>query len=95
MAGFQVIFYGRFWVITEGLTIGGALGAYAFYLTSHHQIGNEALFLVLCPPSIGALALDNAGLLGGIIGWIITSIENAALYAAVGFVVGAIAPKSK
>jgi len=49
--------------------IGVALCAYTFYLTSHHQIGNMALFLELCPPSIGSIALDNAGVLGGIIGW--------------------------
>ena len=53
----------------SGFTIGVALYAYTFYLTSHHQIGNMALFLVLCPPSIGSIALDNAGVLGGIIGW--------------------------
>jgi len=54
-----------------GFLIAAALCAYTFYLTSHHQIGNMALFLELCPPSIGSIALDNAGVLGGIIGWIL------------------------
>ena len=67
-----------------GFAIGMALCGYAFYLTSHGQIGNETLFLVLCPPPIGAMTLDNAGVLGGIIGWIFISVENAVLYALVG-----------
>jgi hypothetical protein len=41
-----------------GFAIGEALCAYSFYLTSHGRIGNVALFLILCPPSIGALALE-------------------------------------
>jgi hypothetical protein len=75
--------------------VAAALGIYAFYLTAHQQIGNAALFLILCPPSIGAMALDNAGALGGIIGWLIISIANAALYAVIGFAFGAVAEKSK
>jgi len=72
-----------------GFLIGAALGAYAFYLTSHHQIGNADLFLVLCPPSIGALALENAGVLGGIIGWLFISFMNAGLYALIGLILSA------
>ena len=67
-----------------GFAIGIALCGYAFYMTSHGRTGSLALFLILCPPSIGAMALDNAGLLGGIIGWILISVENAGLYALVG-----------
>ena len=67
-----------------GFMIGMALCRFAFYLTSHRRIGSEALFLILCPPSIGATALDNAGVLGGIVGWIFISVENAALWAFVG-----------
>jgi hypothetical protein len=67
-----------------GFAIGMTLCGYAFYTTSHGRSSNLALFLILCPPSIGAMALDNAGLLGGIIGWIFISAENAGLYALVG-----------
>jgi hypothetical protein len=67
-----------------GFGIGMALCGYAFYLTSHGRIDNEALFLILCPLSIGAVALDNAGVLGGIISWVFISVENAGLYALVG-----------
>ena len=71
-----------------GFGIGAALCANAFYLTSHGRIGNMALFLILCPPSIGALALDNAGIVGGLIGWFLISLENAALYGLLGLGVG-------
>jgi hypothetical protein len=76
-----------------GFAIGIALCAYAFYLTSHHQIGNAALFLILCPPSIGAIALDNAGVLGGVIAWFGISLLNAGLYAGIGFALGAATKK--
>ena len=66
-----------------GFAIGMTLCGYAFYITSLGRSGNEALFLILCPPSIGAMA-EGAGLLGGIIGWISISVENAGLYALVG-----------
>jgi hypothetical protein len=78
-----------------GFMIAIALGVYAFYLTSHRRIGNEALFLFLCPPSIGAMALDNAGILGGIIGWLIIAMGNALLYGGIGFALGMAAKKSK
>lgn len=70
----------------SGFVIGVCLGAYTFYLTSHQQSGNTWLFLFLCPPSIGAMALDNAGVVGGIVGWLFISLTNAALYGTVGFV---------
>ena len=75
--------------------IATALGTYAFYLTAHHRIGHASLFLVLCPPSIGAIALDSAGVLGGIIGWLGIAIGNAALYAGIGVALGAPVEKSK
>jgi hypothetical protein len=77
-----------------GFIIAIALGAYAFYLSSHPR-NMEALFFFLCPPSIGAMALDNAGILGGIIGWLIIAMENAILYGAIGFALGLAAKKSK
>lgn len=78
-----------------GFMIAIALWAYAFYLTAHHLIGNKALFLILCPPSIMAIGLDNAGVFGGIIGWLIIAIGNAVLYAAIGIVLGTALQKSK
>ena len=78
-----------------GFMIAIALWAYAFYLTAHNLSGNEALFLILCPPSILAIGLDNAGVLGGIIGWLIIAIGNALLYAAIGIVLGTALQKSK
>ena len=73
-----------------GFAIGEVLCAYAFFLTSHRQIGNYALFLILCPPSIGAMALDNAGIVGGLIGWFFMSLENAVLYGLIGLGAGSI-----
>jgi hypothetical protein len=67
-----------------GFAIGMGLCGYAFWLTSHHLIESTALFIVLCPPSIGAMALDNAGVIGGIIGWCFISFVNGALYLAIG-----------
>jgi hypothetical protein len=78
-----------------GFMIAAALWVYAGYLTAHNLIGNKALFLILCPPSIGAIGLDNAGVPGGIIGWLIIAIVNAHLYAAIGIVLGMALKKSK
>jgi hypothetical protein len=71
-----------------GVLVGVVLCAYTFYLTSHQRTGNELLFTVLCPPSIAAIALDNAGVVGGLIGWLFIAGENGALYGAVGFAWG-------
>ena len=78
-----------------GFLVGAPLCAYTFYLTSHHRIGDMVLFLVLCPASLGAMALDNAGVLGGIIGWVFISLANAGLYAGIGFALGSISGNSK
>jgi len=67
-----------------GFCVGIALCGYTFYLTSHQRIGNEFLFLILCPPSILAMALDNAGVFGGVVGWLFISFINSAFYALVG-----------
>jgi hypothetical protein len=73
-----------------------ALCVYAVHITSHPggPPGNETLFLVLCPPSIGAMALDSAGVLGGIVGWVFISLENAGLYGLVGLLCGHLIGKS-
>ena len=74
-----------------GFLIGAALYAYTFYVTSSHYKGGSpptALYLVLCPASFFAMALDNAGVVGGLIGWLFISLMNAALYGAIGLEVG-------
>ena len=78
-----------------GFLVGVMLGTYAFYLTSHQRMGDERLFIGLCPPSIGAMALDNAGVVGGVVGWLGISIENGALYGAVGFGCGSLCERTK
>jgi hypothetical protein len=49
------------------------------------------VFLGLCPPSITALALDNASLTEGVIAWFLIALMNAGLYAVAGAVIGAVA----
>ena len=74
-----------------GFLIGAALCAYTFYVTSSHYKGGPpptALYLVLCPASFFAMALDNAGVVGGLVGWFTISLWNAALYGAIGLAVG-------
>jgi hypothetical protein len=66
-----------------GFLSGMSLCAYTFYLTSHHLTGNPFLFLFLCPFSIAAMALQNAGIAAGIFGWLIISCANAILYGAI------------
>src|SRR5579863_7652412 len=72
-----------------GFVIGVALCAYTFYLTSHHQIGNTALFTILCPPSIASVVLYNAVVLGAVIVWFAISMFNAGLPAGIGLALGA------
>jgi len=71
-----------------GFLIGVCLGVYAFYLTSHQQTGNAWLFVGLCPPSIGAMALDNGSMVTGIVAWLFISVMNGALYGLFGLLVG-------
>jgi hypothetical protein len=71
-----------------GFAVGVVLCAYAFYLTSHGRVGNTALFLALCPPSFGAIALDNTGLAGALVGWFFICIANAVFYGLIGLGVG-------
>lgn len=46
--------------------------------------------LYLCPSSGIALGLDNASLLVGLLGWLVISISNAALYSIIGTLAGAV-----
>jgi hypothetical protein len=65
-----------------GLAIGPALLAYTFFGRVQ-----DWLFLALCPPSLGAIALDSAGPLTAVLGWLLISLLNSGLYGLVGLFV--------
>ncbi|MGC2420904.1 MAG: hypothetical protein WA405_04550 [Candidatus Acidiferrales bacterium] len=71
-----------------GFVIAMILGSYAFYLNAHGRNGDAALFLILCPPSFAAIALDSASVIEALIGWLVICLANAGLYAVVGLGVG-------
>ena len=74
-----------------GFGAAGFLVGAALYAASSHDRGiplPAAVYLVLCPASFFAMALDNAGVVGGLVGWFFISLMNAALYAAIGLQVG-------
>ncbi len=77
-----------------GFVIGAALGVYTF-LTNRSGIAADATIFILCPPSLGAIGLDNAGFMAGIIGWVGISAMNAAWYGAIGLLIGKIVKTSK
>lgn len=79
----------------SGFVIAEALFAYTFYLAAYNRIGNSTLFLVLCPPSIGALGLEGSGVWRGAIGWLFISVVNAGIYGVLGFVIGRTVKTSK
>jgi hypothetical protein len=65
------------------------LATYSIARYAGIHLSTEPL-LYLCPTSILSLALDNAPLLFGLLGWLVTGITNAALYAVGGMVIGAV-----
>ena len=69
-----------------GFTIAILLGALAFSTTrpGHSTPVSGLVYLTLCPPSVAAMALDNASLSGALVGWSFIAVENAALYALLG-----------
>jgi hypothetical protein len=67
-----------------GFAIGEILYGYTFYSTSHGGAGDMFLFMVLCPASFSSMALDNAGVTGGLIAWLFISIVNAVMYGLMG-----------
>lgn len=73
-----------------GFGVAVVLCGYAFYLTSHQGVGDMRLFLALCPPSIASMALDNAGVIGGLIGWMMIAVMNASVYGVVGAACGSV-----
>jgi hypothetical protein len=79
-----------------GFGIAVLLAVLAFYETSapsrDHTVG-DWVFVGLCPPSIIAMGLDNAGVVGGVIWWFWIALMNAGLYAAVGWSIGLVASR--
>jgi len=64
------------------------------YYAIAHRMGHQPSttpLLYMCPFSIWALGLDNASLLGGLLGWLTISLFNAGLYAIPGLLAGATA----
>jgi hypothetical protein len=77
-----------------GFAVAAILYASTFYPTSHGHFA-ELLFLALCPPSIGSIALDNAGVVRGLVGWFFIALMNAALYGGAGIVACTFFQKSR
>jgi len=74
-----------------GFGIAVILAALAFYETSapsRDHIVSDLVFVVLCPPSIGAMGLEKTGLIGGLFWWFMFALMNAGLYAIVGWSIG-------
>jgi hypothetical protein len=54
----------------------------AYYTVSNTTAG--FLYVKLCPACIASLALDNASVITGIVGWLLICISNSVLYAILG-----------
>lgn len=69
-----------------GFAIAILLCGLTFYAnrSGNKLVLNQYAVLAICPPSIASIALDNAGPVGGVVGWFFIAIENAALYALIG-----------
>jgi hypothetical protein len=81
-----------------GFSISWILLAYSAYVAhANHEIPNEKIFLTLCPASVLSLALDNASVFIGLLGWLLIALINAFLYAvpgvAIGFLIAVICPR--
>jgi len=77
VVGFAAVGFGLPWLLL------------AFYAIAHRMGGHPSTvpLLFLCPFSIAAIGLEHASLIGGLIGWLVISAMNAALYAVPGFVI--------
>ena len=80
------------WFGIAGFAIGVLLLVYAQYFTSHYERiapdGLIAFFLILCPPSIGTMALDGASKTQMLVGHFFICLENAVLYGLIGLGIG-------
>jgi hypothetical protein len=80
--------------VVTGFLVGAILCACTFYWNSKPARAEppipDAVYLLLCPPSLASMALDNAGTVGGLIGWFLISLENSVVYGLIGVGVGTI-----
>jgi uncharacterized membrane protein YciS (DUF1049 family) len=65
------------------------LGIYTLADRTGHYLNTDVLAF-LCPPSIMSMALDGASTINALICWFIFSLENAIIYAIVGFFIALI-----
>ncbi len=77
-----------------GFVIAWILLAYSEYCAAHRIRPMQELFLFLCPPSIGSVALDRASTVDAMVGWLLISLFNAALYAGLGVLVALLPRRS-
>jgi hypothetical protein len=74
-----------------GFSVAVLLACLASYETSpsyHGRPVNDWVFLIPCPPSIFALALENTSAIGSLVGWLEIALMNAGLYAVFGWLLG-------
>jgi hypothetical protein len=85
VVGFVAVGFGLPWLLL------------AFYAIAHRMGGHPSTvpLLFLCPFSIAAIGLEHASLIGGLIGWLVISAMNAALYAVPGFVISGLVSLGK
>ncbi len=79
---FGLLYFARLFLQPHGFDLEGSL--------TQRGVDYQLIFLVLCPPSLEEMALDNAGPIVGAVWALIIAAENAALYALVGAAVGRI-----
>jgi hypothetical protein len=61
----------------------------SWYINTHGlRYDLSMVALVLCPPSIGLMAGDNAGPFMGLIAVLFVAVENATLYGLIGLALG-------
>jgi hypothetical protein len=66
-----------------GFGIAAVLAVMAFYPTGVSPL----VFLAFCPPSLIAMGIEKAGLIGGMVWWFLIALMNAGLYAVAGWLI--------
>jgi hypothetical protein len=77
---FGLLYFARLYLEPHGLDVERTL--------TEDGVNYQLLFLILCPPSLEAMALDNAGPVVNSVGVLFIAVENAVLYGLVGAGVG-------
>jgi hypothetical protein len=70
-----------------GFSAAWILLAYSEYCAHHAISPVQALFLILCPPSIASMVLEHASFWEVIIVWLFIAVMNAVLYGCIGLLV--------